>query len=137
MYEGLLDVFDKYGYYLEDLQSLTLKGIEGAKQIQAILNEFRENPPDQISGHQVVVQEDYLSRKKYMFGANREEAIKLPKSNVLKYFLEDGTWVCLRPSGTEPKIKFYFGVQGSSMKEAKGKLSAVMKDFMRRINNML
>lgn len=137
MYEGLLDVFDKYGYYLEGLRSLTLKGIEGSRQIQAILNEFRENPPDQISGHKVVVQEDYLSRKKYTFGTNREEAIKLPKSNVLKYFLEDGTWVCLRPSGTEPKIKFYFGVQGNSMNEAKGKLSTVMEDFMRRINNLL
>lgn len=137
MYEGLLDVFEKYGYYLEGLRSLTLKGIEGSRQIQAILNEFRENPPDQISGHKVVVQEDYLSRKKYTFGTNREEAIKLPKSNVLKYFLEDGTWVCLRPSGTEPKIKFYFGVQGNSMNEAKGKLSTVMEDFMRRINNLL
>ncbi|WHY95161.1 phospho-sugar mutase [Peribacillus simplex] len=137
MYEGLLDVFDKYGYYLEDLQSLTLKGIEGARQIEAILNEFRENPPDQISGLQVLVQEDYLSRKKYTFASNREEAINLPKSNVLKYYLEDGTWVCLRPSGTEPKIKFYFGVKGSSMKEAKGKLSIVMKDFMRCINKML
>ncbi|WP_349728407.1 phospho-sugar mutase [Peribacillus frigoritolerans] len=137
MYEGLMDVFDKYGYYLEGLQSLTLKGIEGARQIEAILNEFRENPPDQISDLQVVVREDYLSRKKYMFASNREEAIKLPKSNVLKYFLEDGTWVCLRPSGTEPKIKFYFGVKGSSMKEAKGKLSIVMKDFMRSIDKML
>jgi len=137
MYEGLLDVFDKYGYYLEDLRSLTLKGIEGAKQIQAILNEFRSNPPDQISGHQVVIQEDYLSSKKYMFGTNREEDIKLPKSNVLKYFLEDGTWVCLRPSGTEPKIKLYFGVQGSSMKEAQGKLSTITTDFMKRINKML
>lgn len=137
MYEGLLDVFDKYGYYLEDLRSLTLKGNEGAKQIQAILNEFRENPPDQISGHQVVVQEDYLSSKKYRFGTNREEDIKLPKSNVIKYFLEDGTWVCLRPSGTEPKIKFYFGVQGSSMKEAQRKLSTVTTDFMKSINKML
>jgi phosphoglucomutase len=137
MYEGLLDVFDKYGYYMEDLRSLTLKGIEGAKQIQAILNEFRSNPPNQISGHQVVIQEDYLSSKKYMCGTNREEDIKLPKSNVLKYFLEDGTWVCLRPSGTEPKIKFYFGVQGSSMMEAQGKLSAVTTDFMKSINKML
>lgn len=137
MYEGLLDVFDKYGYYMEDLRSLTLKGIEGTKKIQAILNEFRSNPPNQISGHQVVIQEDYLSSKKYMYGTNREEDIKLPKSNVLKYFLEDGTWVCLRPSGTEPKIKFYFGVQGSSMMEAQGKLSAVTTDFMKSINKML
>ncbi|WP_057915576.1 phospho-sugar mutase [Peribacillus muralis] len=137
MYEGLLDVFDKYGYYMEGLQSLTLKGIEGSRQIQAILNEFRENPPDQISNHKVVVQEDYLNRKAYTFGAKSEESIMLPKSNVLKYFLEDGTWVCLRPSGTEPKIKFYFGVKGNSMNEAKGKLSTVMEDFMRRINNLL
>ena len=72
-----------------------------------------------------------------MFGTNQEEEIKLPKSNVLKYFLEDGTWVCLRPSGTEPKIKFYFGVQGSSMKEAQGKLSTVTTDFMESINKML
>jgi len=63
--------------------------------------------------------------------------IELPKSNVLKYFLEDGTWVCLRPSGTEPKIKFYFGVQGKSMQEAESKLSGVMEDFMSKIEALV
>lgn len=137
LYEGLLDVFEKYGFYLEGLRSLTLKGIEGAKQIQGILNQFRQNPPSRIAGIPVVVEEDYQSSKKRTLLSNDEELIELPKSNVLKYFLEDGTWVCLRPSGTEPKIKFYFGVQGKSMQEAESKLSGVMEDFMSKIEALV
>ncbi|MFD6439899.1 phospho-sugar mutase [Peribacillus sp. NPDC060186] len=137
LYEGLLNVFEKYGFYLEGLRSLTLKGIEGAKQIQGILNQFRQNPPTQIAGIQVVVEEDYQSSKKHTLTSNSEELIELPKSNVLKYFLKDGTWVCLRPSGTEPKIKFYFGVQGKTMAESEAKLSAVMADFMGKIEALV
>ncbi|WP_375088113.1 phospho-sugar mutase [Peribacillus sp. RS7] len=137
LYEGLLNVFEKYGFYLEGLRSLTLKGIEGAKQIQVILNQFRQNPPARIAGIPVVVEEDYQSSKKRTLLSNGEEQIELPKSNVLKYFLEDGTWVCLRPSGTEPKIKFYFGVQGESMQEAESKLSGVMTDFMSKIEALV
>jgi phosphoglucomutase len=137
LYEGLLNVFEKYGFYLEGLRSLTLKGIEGAKQIQVILNQFRQNPPARIAGIPVVVEEDYQSSKKRTLLSNGEEQIELPKSNVLKYFLEDGTWVCLRPSGTEPKIKFYFGVQGKSMQEAESKLSGVMTDFMSKIEALV
>lgn len=135
LYEGLMNVFEKYGYYLEGLRSLTLKGIEGAKQIQGILSHFRTNPPTEIAGHKVLVQEDYQSSKRNT--ANKEEVINLPKSNVLKYFLDDGTWVCLRPSGTEPKIKFYFGVKGSSMDEAKALLSATIDDFMNKIQALI
>ncbi|MGE7761321.1 phospho-sugar mutase [Peribacillus sp. NPDC097895] len=137
LYEGLLNVFEKYGFYLEGLRSLTLKGIEGAKQISGILNQFRQNPPAQIAGTQVVIEEDYLSSIKRSLPSNDEERIELPKSNVLKYFLEDGTWVCLRPSGTEPKIKFYFGVQGKSMPEAESKLAEVMADFMGKIEALV
>ncbi|MFD4815930.1 phospho-sugar mutase [Peribacillus butanolivorans] len=137
LYEGLLNVFEKYGFYLEGLRSLTLKGIEGAKQIQGILDQFRQNPPTQIAGIQVVVEEDYQSSKKHSLTSNSEELIELPKSNVLKYFLKDGTWVCLRPSGTEPKIKFYFGVQGKTMAESEAKLSAVMADFMGKIEALV
>lgn len=137
LYEGLLQVFEKYGFFLEGLRSLTLKGIEGGKQIQGILQHFRTNPPTEIAGQQVVVQEDYQSSKKLVFATNAEEKINLPKSNVLKYFLADGTWVCLRPSGTEPKIKFYFGVQGDSMEEAEEKLSAIIDTFMKRINSLI
>lgn len=137
LYEGLLQVFKKYGFFLEGLRSLTLKGIEGGRQIQEILQHFRTNPPTEIAGQQVVVQEDYQSSKKLVFATNTEEKINLPKSNVLKYFLDDGTWVCLRPSGTEPKIKFYFGVQGDSMEEAKGKLSTIIDTFMKRIDSLI
>ncbi|MFD4929784.1 phospho-sugar mutase [Peribacillus butanolivorans] len=137
LYEGLLNVFEKYGFYLEGLRSLTLKGIEGAKQIQGILDQFRQNPPTQIAGIQVVVEEDYQSSKKHSLTSNSEELIELPKSNVLKYFLKDGTWVCLRPSGTEPKIKFYFGVQGKTMAESEAKLSAVIADFMGKIEALV
>ncbi|MBT2645398.1 phospho-sugar mutase [Bacillus sp. ISL-34] len=137
LYEGLLNVFEKYGFYLEGLRSLTLKGIEGAKQISGILNQFRQNPPSRIAGIPVVAEEDYQSSRRRTLLSNGEELIELPKSNVLKYFLEDGTWVCLRPSGTEPKIKFYFGVQGKSMQEAESKLSGVMEDFMSKIEALV
>ncbi|MGW8427948.1 phospho-sugar mutase [Peribacillus simplex] len=137
LYEGLLNVFEKYGFYLEGLRSLTLKGIEGAKQISGILNQFRQNPPSRIAGIPVVSEEDYQRSKKRTLLSNNEELIELPKSNVLKYFLEDGTWVCLRPSGTEPKIKFYFGVQSKSMPEAESKLSGVMEDFMSKIEALV
>ncbi|KWW17572.1 MULTISPECIES: phospho-sugar mutase [Peribacillus] len=137
VYEGLIQIFEKYGYYLEGLQSLTLKGIEGAGQIQGILDQFRQDPPKHIAGKAVVVQEDYQSGLKLTMDADTEEVIDLPKSNVIKYFLEDGTWVCLRPSGTEPKIKFYFGIQGEKMEEAELKLKQVMNAFMAKINGII
>lgn len=137
LYQGLMNVFEKYGFYLEGLRSLTLKGIEGAKQIQGIMDRFRQNPPTQIAGIQVVVAEDYQNGTKHILSSNSDERIELPKSNVLKYFLDDGTWVCLRPSGTEPKIKFYFGVQGKSMQESENKLSTVVADFMSEIEALV
>lgn len=137
LYEGLLSVFERYGFYLEGLRSLTLKGIEGNRQIQEILNEFRDNPPKKLASRKVVVQEDYQKSIKSSLLTNEEETIHLPKSNVLKYFLEDGTWICLRPSGTEPKIKFYFGVQGDSMETAREKLKLVSDEFMGKIKQIL
>lgn len=137
LYQGLMNVFEKYGFYLEGLRSLTLKGIEGAKQIQGIMDRFRQNPPTQIAGIPVVVAEDYQNGTKHILSSNSDERIELPKSNVLKYFLDDGTWVCLRPSGTEPKIKFYFGVEGKSMQESENKLSKVIADFMSEIEALV
>ena len=137
LYQGLMNVFEKYGYFLEGLRSMTLKGIEGAKQIQGILSSFRENPLEKIAGIPVTSAEDYQSSIKRELATGSEETIHLPKSNVLKYHLEDGTWVCLRPSGTEPKIKFYFGVQANSMEEAKEKLTSVMTSFMSEIEALV
>lgn len=128
LYEGLMSVFEKYGYYQEGLRSLTLKGKEGAELIQRILTSFRNEPLTGLGSLKTAVTEDYLIGKRMT--STGEEKIDLPKSNVLKYTFEDGTWVCLRPSGTEPKVKFYFGVNSSSLAESKAKLQQIEQDFM-------
>lgn len=128
LYEGLMSVFEKYGYYQEGLRSLTLKGKEGAELIQKILTSFRDEPLASLGSVKVVATEDYLIGKRVT--ESGEESIDLPQSNVLKYLFEDGSWVCLRPSGTEPKVKFYFGVNSSSLEESKAKLQQIEQDFM-------
>ncbi|MDN3018808.1 phospho-sugar mutase [Paenibacillus sp. BSR1-1] len=128
LYEGMIQVFEKYGYYQEGLRSLTLKGKEGAEQIQRILASFRNDPLENLGSLKTAVSEDYLTGLRV--SGNKEERIELPKSNVLKYTFEDGSWVCLRPSGTEPKVKFYFGVNSESLNNSKAKLEAIEKDFM-------
>ncbi|MCM3767301.1 phospho-sugar mutase [Neobacillus niacini] len=128
LYEGLMCVFEKYGYFQEGLRSLTLKGKEGAELIQRILTSFRKEPLTGLGSLKTAVTEDYLIGKRMT--STGEEKIDLPKSNVLKYTFEDGTWVCLRPSGTEPKVKFYFGVNSSSLAESKAKLLQIEQDFM-------
>ncbi|MGG1677241.1 phospho-sugar mutase [Neobacillus sp. NRS-1170] len=128
LYEGMMQVFEKYGYYQEGLRSLTLKGKEGAEQIQRILASFRNDPLKNLGSLKTAVSEDYLTGLRV--SGNKEERIELPKSNVLKYTFEDGSWVCLRPSGTEPKVKFYFGVNSESLVSSKTKLQAIEKDFM-------
>ncbi|RLL46933.1 phospho-sugar mutase [Oceanobacillus piezotolerans] len=134
VYEGLLDVFEQYGYYKEGLESLTLKGKDGAQQINSILAAFRSNPPKEMDGQAIVSTEDYQSSKRVFVSEAREEAIILPKSNVLKYILEDGSWFCLRPSGTEPKIKFYFGVKADSLEASEKKLEDLRTAVMARVN---
>jgi phosphoglucomutase len=128
LYEGMMQVFEKYGYYQEGLRSLTLKGKEGAEQIQRILASFRSEPLTKLGDLTTATSEDYLTSIRV--SRNGEEKIDLPKSNVLKYSFEDGSWVCLRPSGTEPKVKFYFGVNSSSLAESKQKLQTIEKNFM-------
>ncbi|SDN11438.1 phospho-sugar mutase [Bacillus sp. OK048] len=128
LYEGLMQVFEKYGYYQEGLRSLTLKGKEGAEQIQQILASFRSEPIRKLGDLTISMSEDYLTGIRHT--ANGEEKIDLPKSNVLKYSFTDGSWVCLRPSGTEPKVKFYFGVNSNRLEESKRKLVDIEKDFM-------
>ncbi|WP_338753453.1 phospho-sugar mutase [Bacillus sp. FJAT-52991] len=137
LYEVLLDLYDCHGYYREGLTSLTLKGIEGANKIQAILSSFREQPPKEIAGRSVTIVEDYLTSVKTDVQTNQESVIELPASNVLKYFLDDQTWVCMRPSGTEPKIKFYFGVVSDTLESSDQKLQEVEQMVMEEINQML
>lgn len=133
LYDGLLEVFEKYGFFREDLVSLTLKGKDGAEKIQEMMAKFRENPPKEVAGLTVVAVEDYKESVVTSLQDGHKEEIHLPKSNVLKYQLEDGSWFCLRPSGTEPKIKFYFGVKDSSLQNSEQKLLTIKEDIMNRL----
>jgi len=135
MYEGLLSIFEKYGFYQEALQSITLKGKDGAEQIARLMETFRNEPLTEIAGVEVVAVEDYLTSTRVVSG--QEESIDLPRSNVLKYHLADGSWIALRPSGTEPKAKFYFGVKGVSMVYSREKLRTVQESLMGKVEEVL
>ncbi|GLB58723.1 phospho-sugar mutase [Cytobacillus sp. NCCP-133] len=136
LYDALLHLFEEYGFFLEGLRSLTLKGIEGAEKIQQTLASFRSAPLAELEGMKVQAAEDYLTGIRSETGG-AERNIDLPKSNVIKYFFEDGTWICVRPSGTEPKIKFYFGISASSLEESKKKLEFVEKAFMKIVEERM
>ncbi len=133
LYEGLLALYEKYGYFLEDLKSVTLKGKEGIEKIKATLEDFRANPPKEISGIPVVVMEDYLHQKRYLLNENKEEKIDLPQSDVIKFILADDTWLCLRPSGTEPKLKIYGGVQEASLELCRQKLNDTIAVLLEKV----
>ncbi|NMD72006.1 phospho-sugar mutase [Bacillus sp. DNRA2] len=136
LYEALMSVFERYGYYREGLRSLTLKGKEGTEKIQQTLAAFRANPLKQIGDLKVSVSEDYqVGVRQTVAGAT--EKIDLPKSNVIKYQFEDGSWVCLRPSGTEPKIKFYFGVNDKSLQASIEKLALIEQGFMEQVEKKM
>jgi len=137
LYQGLLEIFKEYGYYKEGLQSLTLKGKEGAEQIQSILQSFRSNPPTDIAGKKIVAIEDYHTSERQDIVAGTKETINLPGSNVLKYILEDHSWFCVRPSGTEPKAKFYFGVNSETLQQSEEQLSALEAGVMDKVNELI
>ena len=137
LYDGLLELYQTFGFYREGLKSLTLKGKEGAEQIAAILSTFREQPPLSIAGKDVVSAEDYLTGKRTLLKENKTEMIDLPTSNVLKYFLEDGSWFCLRPSGTEPKVKFYFAVKGPTNEDSEALLHQLTDEVMKKIDDIV
>ncbi len=117
----LNDLYQRFGYYHEDQVSLTLKGSDGSAKIKAILNHFRDNKIDDFAGIKVVVKEDYLRKEKTKNGVIIP--LDFPASDVIKYTLEDGSWLAIRPSGTEPKCKFYFCVMGKSEVEVKEKFN--------------
>lgn len=111
LYELLPFIYKEYGYYKEKLTSIVRKGKEGAEEIEQMMADYRSNPPRSINGSKMVMIKDYLSSKAIDLKNNTESNIDLPKSNVLQFFLEDGSKISVRPSGTEPKIKFYFSVK--------------------------
>lgn len=133
LYEGLQKLYEKYGYFQEDLASFTFKGKEGAEKIQRIMNVFRDEVLQGNLPESVEYVEDYKRSTRTFMDGRDDEIIELPDSNVLKIFLKDGSWYCLRPSGTEPKIKCYFGVNGKSAEEAEEKLSNVKQEVLQKI----
>lgn len=134
--DALHDLYEKYGYYLEDMSSLTLKGKEGAEKIASIMETIRKEPLTEIGGLQVKYVEDYLAGERTAIGTNQTEPIELPKENVVKYILENDSWICLRPSGTEPKIKCYFGVCGTNAQESQQRLASLKNDMEDVISNV-
>lgn len=139
--KSLVDVlhslYERHGYYLEGLVSVTKKGVSGANAIKTLLEQVRINKLTEVAGIKVELQEDYLTSLRTFTDDRDAEQILLPQSNVLKYFLTDGSWVCVRPSGTEPKIKYYFGVTSESEQESKQKLEALKEAFTSGMNKYL
>lgn len=129
LWDAMLAMYEKYGYYFDDVKAITLKGIEGLAKIQTILSTLRNNPPKMIGKMKVLKVRDYEKDTILDLETNEIRPTGLPKSNVLYFELEDEAWVCVRPSGTEPKVKFYIGVKSKSMQEAQ-KLSKELGDNM-------
>lgn len=133
LYEALLALYEKYGYYREGVKSLTMKGLEGMERIALIMKTFRENTPAELGGFKVVVAKDYKTQVFKNLTTGEESGSPLPVSDVLHYTLEDGTWVCIRPSGTEPKLKFYIGVKADSLQAAEEKVNVLNADIDAKI----
>lgn len=129
--DQMQNIYKKYGYYLEDLESITLKGADGSLKIAAIMDKLRNDSPKSFGGSKVLAVRDYRDKVRFDKQNNTKEQLKLPVSNVLYFELENNGWCCARHSGTEPKIKFYFGVKGKNLSEAQELLAAVKRDLMK------
>ncbi len=137
LWDAMIAMYDRYGYYKDDIQSITLKGIEGLAKIQEILETLRKNPPAEIASYKVLKARDYKADTIKDMATGEVTGTGLPSSNVLYYDLTDDAWVCVRPSGTEPKVKFYYGVKGTSMEDADAKSEAMGKEVLAMIDKML
>jgi phosphoglucomutase len=135
LYEQLIDIYVKYGYYKENLISITKKGMKGAEEIADMMRGYRENPPTTINGSKVVTLYDYELQQVKSLANGEVKPINLPKSNVLQFVLEDGSKISARPSGTEPKIKFYFSVN-QALENAAG-FDAATKALDQKVENII
>lgn len=125
LWDQMINIYKKYGFYKEGIHTLTMKGLEGAEEIKAIMNRLRENPPKEFAGLKVLKFRDYDRNVILDMASGEKSETGLPKSNVLYFELENDSWCCARPSGTEPKIKFYMGIKGDSLEDADKKLAAL------------
>ena len=129
LWDMMLDTYEKYGYYKESQYTITLKGIDGSRQIAEIMEKLRQNPPKAFGDLQVLKFRDYQTDRALDMATGEEGKTGLPKSNVLYFELPDDAWCCARPSGTEPKIKFYMGVKGASLEDAQKRLEKLTEDL--------
>ena len=137
LWDAMVEMYEKYGYYKDEVQAIGLKGIEGLAKIQEIMEYFRSNTPEEIGGYKVLSARDYNADTVKDMTTGAVEPTGLPSSNVLYYDLEDNAWLCVRPSGTEPKIKFYLGVKGSSLEDADVKAAKLGEAVMETVNKLL
>ena len=137
LWDAMVEMYEKYGYYKDEVQAIGLKGIEGLAKIQEIMEYFRSNTPAEIGGYKVLSARDYNAGTVKDMTTGAVEPTGLPSSNVLYYDLEDNAWLCVRPSGTEPKIKFYLGVKGSSLEDADVKAAKLGEAVMETVNKLL
>ena len=131
LWDQMINIYKKYGYYKEDTVSLTFEGADGAQKIQNILNNLRETPLTQIGDYKVLEFRDYKEEKIKDLKTGKETKTDLPNSNVLYYVLENDCWCCIRPSGTEPKIKFYMGVKENTEEKAEEALKVMKNDLLK------
>ena len=129
LWDMMLDMYEKYGYFKETQYTITLKGIDGSKQIAEIMNKLRENPPKAFGDLEVLKFRDYQNDVVIDMATGEKTTTGLPKSNVLYFELPDNAWCCARPSGTEPKIKFYMGVKGNSLEDAQARVDKLTEDL--------
>ncbi|NLK62183.1 MAG: phospho-sugar mutase [Fusobacteria bacterium] len=131
--EAIESLYNEYGHYRDGIESLTMQGKEGAEKIASIMSTMRENTPKEVTGKKVVIVRDFLKSVEKNKQTGVEIKINMPSSNVLQLVLEDNTYITARPSGTEPKIKFYFGVNSTDKKSADEKLVSTMEEFLKNI----
>ena len=136
LWDALIELYNRYGYYKDDVQAVTMKGIEGLEKIQQIMNTLRTNPPTQVGEYKVLSARDYKLDTIKDLTTGEVKPTGLPSSNVLYYDLSDNAWLCVRPSGTEPKVKFYYGIVGTSLEDANAKSAALGKEVLAMIDRM-
>ena len=131
LWDQMINIYEKYGYYRETLVTMTLKGIEGQEKIKAIIEKLRNSNIEQIGKFKVVGMKDYQKKYSKNLITNEEDTTDLPTSNVLYFDIEGDAWCAVRPSGTEPKIKFYMGVKEKTMEDANNKLEELKNAMLK------
>lgn len=137
LWDAMIAMYERYGYYKDGIQAITLKGIEGLEKIQKILDTLRSNTPEKFGDYKVLSVRDYKKDTITDLATGKITPTGLPSSNVLYYDLEDNAWLCVRPSGTEPKVKFYYGIKGESLEDADAKSDKLGKEVVNMINEMV